>query len=894
MYIKKKIQKIYIYGFLIISLATLISFDKKIIRIFFLNHIENFMSYNLGFSSINNLIDDGELYVKSDDTDVLNIGDTDKIKALIKNYKKIINYQINKDKLSSIPSIDIKINFKNYKKILEDRSKAIRNNFLSNAEYVSGVLKYDDKEYIAKIRLKGDLSDHWYPEVRMSLRIKLKKNDSILGFRKFNISKPKSRQFPYDETFQSIVKKIGNMSSNSKLANIILNGKSQGIMLIEEVVSKELIEKQNRKDSMIFRFSDDRTWKFSNITSDRSSTYQYKWYRLSDPKYFARVYDEKKHLNFKTNRNVKTYVLENNINQPNILLDKEKYIKNFILAFIWNNFHIINDINHKSYWNPFTLLLEPVSFDQGPFVLINQQIDDYLNIIKKELSSHYAESLYSIKNIDELNIYIKEVAENLDEIEKVLNKNHKYFPLDLMKSPAVLKNNIDYMYKNNVKIFDWFKSLSGHQHDRFSKYIYDLPLKKNIYQKDQLEQYVHTRHYENGNILFFNLLPEEVVVENILVDGEKTEYQNIIIPGHNEKDYNPFILKTNLTGIYDNKILIKSNYKNKKTIQDNVGVTLSSSVKNPLNLNVNKEKSFLKKISKENFLLKKGNWNVETPIVLIGNLRVEEDTILNFSKDSYLIVVGSVNIKGSLNKPVIFRGNEDQWGGIYILSKNNYKSIFKNVLIKNASGINDSILKLNSGLTIYKGNVKIDNLNIEDSNTEDALNIFNSNIDIKNLYINSTFSDALDCDFCNGVIKNSKFYNILGDAIDFSGSKVSLKNITVEKVKDKGLSVGEDSDVYISDSSIENVGVGIASKDGSKTIADNVIINDYKLYAGMTYIKKSFHDNNLTSLRTNFAKKLKKNSFKRQEGTYIYLNGELLESSKINVKKMYQSEIMKK
>ena len=478
MYIKKKIHKIYIYVLLIIALTTLISFDKKIVRIFFLNHIENFMTYDLGFSSINNLIDDGELFANSDGIDVLNINDTDKIKALIKNSKKIINYQITKDKSSSLPSINIKINFKNYKKILEDRSNAIKNNFLSNAEYVSGVLVYDDKEYSAEIRLKGDLSDHWYPETRMSLRIKLKKNDSILGFRKFNISKPKSRHFPYDATFQSIVKKIGNMSSNQKLAKITLNGKPYGTMLIEEVASKELIEKQNRKDSMIFRFSDDRTWKYPMRSLDVSSTYLYKWYRLSDPKYFVRVYNEKKYLNSETNRKVKTYVLENNINQPNILLDKEKYIKNFILAFIWNNFHIINDINHKAYWNPFTLLLEPVSFDQAPFLIINQQIDDHLNFIKDDLTNHYAESLYSIESIDELDIYIKEVVDKLDDIERVLNKNHKYFPLDLKKSSAALKNNIEFIYKNKLKIYDWCKSLSGHKYDRYSKQKYHLSKKK--------------------------------------------------------------------------------------------------------------------------------------------------------------------------------------------------------------------------------------------------------------------------------------------------------------------------------------------------------------------------------------------------------------------------------
>ena len=483
MFIKKRRDKIFFYGILFLLIATLLTVNKKNSRLFFLNHKENLMSYNLGFSSINNLIDDGKLTVDNKSIDVLNIGERHKIKAIAKNLTKIINYQNNKENLSNLPSINIIIKFKNYREILNDRLDAIRNNYLSNPTYVRGTLEHNGKKYRANIRLKGDLSDHWYSETRMSLRVKLKKGDSILGFRKFNISKLKSRQHPYDESFQLMVKKIGNISSNHKLSHVTVNGRSYGLMLIEEVVSKELIEKQKRRDSMIFRFSDDRTWKFPLNFNDRNFSYSYKWYRLSDPKYFTRIYNEKKYLNSRTNRNVKTYVLEKNINQPIILLDKERYIKNFILSFIWNNFHIMNDINHKAYWNPFTLLLEPVTFDQAPFILIKQPVETFLADVKKKLSSHYAESLSSIKNMDELNIYINEVSKHFDNIDKILNKNHKYFPLDLKKSSFVLKQNMDFLITNKERIFEWCKSLSGHKYIRLSGYDYKEPLKKNVYKK---------------------------------------------------------------------------------------------------------------------------------------------------------------------------------------------------------------------------------------------------------------------------------------------------------------------------------------------------------------------------------------------------------------------------
>ena len=615
MYVKQRIYKIYFYGILLILVATILSVNKKNIRIFFLNHIENLISLNLGFSSINNLLDDGKLSISSKNLNVLNLNDSDKIKALSKNLTKIIRYQNNKDKLLELPEINIIIKFKNYREILNDRSEAIKNNYLSNPTYVSGVLEYKGEKYKAEIRLKGDLSDHWYPETRMSLRVKLNKGDSILGFRKFNISKLKSRQHPYDDSFQNVVKKIGNISSNHTLSHVTVNGRSYGIMLIEEVVSKELIEKQKKRDSMVFRFSDDRAWKFPMKFNDKNAIYSYEWYRLSDPQYFLRIYDEKKYLDNQTNRNVKTYVLENNISQPIILLDKERYIKNFILAFIWNNFHIMSDINHKAYWNPFTLLLEPITFDQAPFILINQPIEKHLNDVKKQLSSHYAESLSSIRNINELNIYISEVIKHFENIEKILNKDRKYFPLDLKKSSFVLEQNINFLINNKEKIFEWFKFLSGHKYSRYSESISKENFNKNVYDENQLEQYVHTRHYENGKLLFFNLLPEEIIIKEILVDGDKTKYRNIIVPGHNEVDYKPLIVNTNLVGKYDNTISIASQLKNNKIIINKVGATLTSDVQNPLNKKSLYKEIYLRKNDDKNFSFKKGSWNIENPLV---------------------------------------------------------------------------------------------------------------------------------------------------------------------------------------------------------------------------------------------------------------------------------------
>ena len=103
---------------------------------------------------------------------------------------------------------------------------------------------------------------------------KIKNDKTILGFNEFSIQKPSSRQHPYDLTFQSMLRDTGNLTSVHKYAHIFVNGEDWGIMDIEESMSKELLEKQNRKNSVIVRFSSDEKWFYQTISKERQKLVQ--------------------------------------------------------------------------------------------------------------------------------------------------------------------------------------------------------------------------------------------------------------------------------------------------------------------------------------------------------------------------------------------------------------------------------------------------------------------------------------------------------------------------------------------------------------------------------------------------------------------------------------------
>ena len=75
------------------------------------------------------------------------------------------------------------------------------------------------------------------------------------------------------------------------------------------------------------------------------------------------------------------------------------------------------------------------------------------------------------------------------------------------------------------------------------------------------------------------------------------------------------------------------------------------------------------------------------------------------------------------------------------------------------------------------------------------------------------YSDAFDGDFSDGYISNTNFINCANDAIDISGSNVTIDSVFIQNSGDKGISVGEKSMVDVRDVVIRNVTNAIVAKD---------------------------------------------------------------------------------
>ena len=326
--------------------------------------------------------------------------------------------------------------------------------------------------------------------------------------------------------------------------------------------------------------------------------------------------------------------------------------------------------------------------------------------------------------------------------------------------------------------------------------------------------------------------------------------------------------------IYSTTELIEKSYLEKKNF--------FKSLKTEINENILKDKY--------NYTFKVGEHIINKPIIVPAgyNLVINKGTTLKMTEKSFIMVEdGSIKFQGSIEEPIVIEPlkEKSKWKGIYVNSNSNESaiSIIDYLNISGVSYFDNGIIQLTGGLNFINSNVDISNIKIENSFSEDAINIVNSQFKISFSEFNHSISDGLDIDYGRGEIINTNFYNIKGDAIDFSGSEVDLKNIIADNVFDKAISAGEKTKLKIDDLRISSSGIGIASKDSSEVYASNIKITNCKISDFAVFQKKEYFSGG-------FLKADKVSSCNLsivQKGSNLSVNGKKVDGKIINIKKLY-------
>ena len=98
---------------------------------------------------------------------------------------------------NDLDTIRLDISFKNLQQIENKRKEAIQKSRLesSNEDFVNAKISSPNQKHTCKVRLKGDLPDHWSGE-KFSLRVEMKGDGLIKGMSRFCRQDPATRMDP--------------------------------------------------------------------------------------------------------------------------------------------------------------------------------------------------------------------------------------------------------------------------------------------------------------------------------------------------------------------------------------------------------------------------------------------------------------------------------------------------------------------------------------------------------------------------------------------------------------------------------------------------------------------------------------------------------------------------
>ena len=364
------------------------------------------------------------------------------------------NYRINIIKnfitkpFIKIDKVYLDINFKNFKKLSDNRNLALKNKVIYKKynENVNAVIKYKDQKIPVRIKLKGGIVNYHLGK-NWSFKVRTKKSN-LLGLSDFALMHAKRRNYLLEWYARKMYEEEGFIYKDYKFINLYINGENKGIYVIDENYTEALSVKNNRREGIYVRFSSDINFYWYGspqaIYDDESELlYQIELHGCcgiedSLQQTNIDVLNQQINLNSKKgiikNFNTAKELLEDfrkNKKSPEEIFDLDLMAKSFALSDLLGSWHAMHWGNMKFYFDPISLKLEPVVDDNYnenqnyPSKWRNMRINDSYNY------SLLYERLFKSKTFVEKYIFYLKKYSDPEFLSNFNNKIKKDFNTNL-------------------------------------------------------------------------------------------------------------------------------------------------------------------------------------------------------------------------------------------------------------------------------------------------------------------------------------------------------------------------------------------------------------------------------------------------------------------------------
>ncbi len=735
--------------------------------------------------------------------------------------------------------LNIVLDTSEYLRIQDKRKEAFKNGILqtSDNDWVKGIVVESDYAMKAKLRLKGDWLDHLWGD-KWSYRVKMRKGNTFKRMRTFSLQTPSSRSFLLEWLTHKLYHENDILTTRYGFVPLMFNNQPRGIYVWEEHFVKQLPEWNNRREGPIIKFSEEPFWQIQRMSINKKNWPEFPFYQASTIIPFGQSRTVRDTVLFNQFLNAQKLMSQykNQQKTPAEIFDIEKLAVYYAMLELTHARHGMVWHNQRMYYNPVICKLEPIAFDgytdhDDPDLSINDNMV-YRTLTQKDpviLQDRLIFSLFTDTVF--LNSY-------LHYLEKYSHADFITNFMSSIKSEGLYNDSLlrlefpDYHYNDSLLVVsarvirDYLPELK--------KIIYDSLINNEFVFNLKQEVYSDTSVYENTPEFFVNVYAEETCGDTFRLSIYNYFPRDLIFLGtgiRNKLITDFFIdeptLPAYISGMNVQKLDVvvdtSANYLiymiDGKTDIYSVpvlpwpypaGITSQQELWDMVDMN----NELFERISGNNIYIKSGKTVINNPAIIPDGYKVHftKGTIIDLIDSAMIISYSPVFMKGTTESPVVITSSDFTGNGFTVLQAEGESKV-DNVIFENLSTLDYKNWTLTGALTFYESDVTITNTKFYRNQCEDALNIIRSDFTLSNSSFDYIYGDAFDGDFCTGEVLSTSFTNINNDAMDFSGSQITIKDSKVIGAKDKGISGGEDSKVTVINTSIQKSNIGLASKD---------------------------------------------------------------------------------
>ncbi len=719
-------------------------------------------------------------------------------------------------------------------------------------DFVSGRIRSGEASVRAKLRLKGDWTDHLHSD-QWSFRIRLKRGEALFGLREFSIQHPGTREYLNEWFYHAALERENVLSPRYGFVEVTLNGRELGVYAFEEHFEKRLVESARRREGPILKFSEDDLWE------ERARLYPHFEPSVwgANPEILAPIEA------FKSSSTLQSPVLREAFVKASALLqgfrsgsvkaedafDLERFASFLAVSNLLGANHALIWHNLWFYFDPVSGRMEPIAYDGDAGKTIGLRL-------KGPAFGRFWERMF------ESSLFVAAYVKKLEEVSKP-----EYLKSLLAETEETRNDNLRILHRDFPEV-DFEGSVFETNRRRLAAAV-DPARSVHVYFQGASNGVISLKaaNIQGLPVEILGLLRPDGGKDSLSKpfllkpgDGEgAVEYQDVLIPGRGDAQAYRLAYRFFGSPTFRTTSVYPWTYPDASKLEDQ----LTSAQPNPGSFPFIRRDGAGYRIGPGRHVFKKS--------LVIGpnsKLSISPGARIEFAKGASILSRSPLEAIGRENAPIVFLGREGG-SGILVLA-NGKQSRLHYTRFENLSPPSNLAT---GAVTFQDSPVVVLNSEFIGARAEDALNLIRSTFEIKDTLFLRAAGDALDADFSNGSITDTMFSDSGNDGIDASGSGILLERVSIQGAGDKGVSAGEMSRLRARTLTVRGAAIGVASKDISVFTIEDAELIGCKVGLAAYQKKPEFGPG---EIRASGIKIEAEQSVSVQSGSRIFLEGHWL------------------